>query len=77
MPVLGYVLFGIGNIIFFSMAMKKIPPSTAFAVWLGVAMAAAKLIDVTVFKQPYSFTQIFFILLILAGVLGLKMSETV
>ena len=74
-PVLGYVLFGIGNIIFFSMAMRKIPPSTAFAVWLGIAMAVTKIIDITVFKQPFSFSQIIFIMLILAGLAGLKLSE--
>jgi len=74
LPVLGYVVFGIGNIIFFSLAMKKLPASTAFAVWLGVAMAAVKVIDITVFKEPYSTMQLFCILLILAGIVGLKMN---
>lgn len=74
LPLLGYVIFGIGNIFFFSMAMRKLPASTAFAVWLGVAMVAAKVIDITVFKEPYSGMQIFFILLILAGIIGLKMN---
>lgn len=73
-PLLGYIAFGVGNIIFFSLAMRKIPPSTAFAVWLGVAMAFAKVIDITVFKQPFSMTQMLFILLILIGVVGLRAS---
>lgn len=72
LPVLSYVVFGVLNIVFFSLAMRRIPASTAFAVWVGVAMAAAKLIDITVFRQPFSAAQIFFILLILAGVIGLK-----
>ncbi len=72
LPVLCYIVFGVLNIIFFSLAMRKIPASTAFAVWVGVAMAATKVIDIMVFKQPYSLQQLFFILLILAGVIGLK-----
>jgi len=72
LPVVSYVVFGVLNIIFFSLAMRKIPASTAFAVWVGVAVAATKLIDILIFKQPYSFAQIFFILLVLAGVIGLK-----
>jgi quaternary ammonium compound-resistance protein SugE len=72
LPVFSYVVFGVLNIIFFSLAMRKIPASTAFAVWVGVAMAATKLIDIMIFKQPYSLQQVFFILLILAGVVGLK-----
>ena len=62
-PVLSYIVFGVLNIVFFSLAMRKIPAATAFAVWVGVAMAAAKVIDITVFKQPFSGAQIFFTLL--------------
>lgn len=75
-PLAGYIVFGVGNIIFFSMAMRKIPASTAFAIWLGVAMTMAKVIDITVFKEPYSFAQLLFILLILIGIVGLKVTES-
>jgi len=75
LPVIGYIAFGIGNIIFFSLAMRRLPASTAFAVWLGVAMAAAKVVDIAVFKEPYSGMQILFILLILTGIVGLRMSS--
>jgi quaternary ammonium compound-resistance protein SugE len=71
-PLIGYILFGIGNIIFFSMAIKQIPASTAMAIWLGVALVGVKLVDIFVFKQPYNFYQFFYFTLILIGVIGLK-----
>jgi len=71
-PFLGYIVFGIANIIFFSMAIKQIPASTAMAVWLGTALIGVKLVDIFVFKQSYNFYQFFYFALILIGIIGLK-----
>lgn len=72
LPLLGYIFLGIGNIIFFSMAIKQIPASTAMAVWIGVALIGVKIVDVTVFKQGYGFWELFFFGVILVGLIGLK-----
>ncbi|HWB28161.1 MAG TPA: SMR family transporter [Chitinophagaceae bacterium] len=72
LPLLGYIFLGIGNIVFFSMAIKQIPASTAMAVWIGVALIGVKIVDVTVFKQGYSFGELFFFGIILVGLIGLK-----
>src|ERR1044072_9537023 len=37
-PLLGYILFGLANVFFFSLSVKQIPTSTALAVWMGVAI---------------------------------------
>lgn len=71
-PLLGYIVFGIGNIIFFSMALKQIPASTAFAVWMAVALAGIKIVDISVLKQPVDAFQLFYFVLIIIGVIGLK-----
>ena len=72
-PLLGYILFGLGNVVFFSLATKSIPLSNAFAVWLGVALIATTLIDGLLFKEQLKLAHYFFLMLILAGVIGLKM----
>ncbi len=72
LPILGYVVFGVGNIILFSKAMKSIPAAIAYATWMSVALIFVKITDVTIFKEPITFLQVFFILLILTGVVGLK-----
>jgi len=75
LPILGYVVFGVGNIILFSKAMKTIPAGIAYATWMSVALVFVKVTDVTIFKQPITFLQVVFILLILIGVAGLKIYE--
>jgi quaternary ammonium compound-resistance protein SugE len=76
-PLAGYIVFGLVNIIFFSMAIKQIPASTAMAVWLGVALIGVKLVDIFVFKQPYNGYQFLYFGLILVGVIGLKRDSAI
>lgn len=71
-PFAGYIIFGVGNIVFFSMAMKQIPASTALAVWMGIALVGVKLVDISVFKEPYDLYQFFYMALIVIGIVGLK-----
>ncbi len=71
-PFVGYVVFGVGNVVFFSMAMKEIPASTALAVWMGTALIGVKLIELFFFKGNFDFFQFFFMALILVGIVGLK-----
>lgn len=71
-PFAGYILFGIGNIVFFSMAMKDIPASTALAVWMGTALIGVKLVELFFFKGNFDFFQFFYMALILIGIVGLK-----
>lgn len=75
LPAVLYVLFGLGNIIFFSKGMEKIPASTAFAVWMAVALVGVKLVDTLVLKEPFSYINILFFLLILVGIIGLKVTK--
>ena len=72
LPFLGYIFFGIGNIYFFSVAMKTIPTATAFAVWTAMTIVLIKLVDVIFFNQILTFSEIFFTLLIMVGIVGLK-----
>ena len=71
-PLLGYIAFGLSNIYFFSMAMKGIPASTAFAVWMGLALVFSRLLDIFVFNEVYNTQQIFFTGILLVGIVGLK-----
>jgi quaternary ammonium compound-resistance protein SugE len=71
-PFAGYILFGVGNIFFFSQSMKDIPASTALAVWMGITLVGVKLLDMTVFRESYNLYQFFYMGLILIGIVGLK-----
>lgn len=72
-PAIGYILFGIGNIFFFSLAMKEIPTAVAFTVWVAMSIVGLKLMDVLVFKaSSFDHKDFFFYALIIIGILGLK-----
>ncbi|MFY7786996.1 MAG: DMT family transporter [Thermoflexibacteraceae bacterium] len=71
-PLIGYIFFGVTNIVLFSMAIKKIPASTAFAVWMSLALVGTKAVELIGFKYQFSWANLFFVLLILIGIIGLK-----
>ncbi len=74
LPLLGYITFGILNVIFFSMALKHIPTAVAFAIWMGVALVGATVIDWLVFQNLLSVKQILFLLLVMVGIVGLRVT---
>jgi multidrug transporter EmrE-like cation transporter len=74
LPLLGYIGFGLANIYFFSLAMKQIPASTAFAIWMGVTLAGVKLIEVFYFKDANKPMDYLYLGLILIAIIGLKKS---
>ena len=71
-PFIGYILFGLANIYLFSLAIKQLPTAVAFAVWTATTLIFIKIAELIFFKQSISFVEIFFMLLIMAGILGLK-----
>jgi multidrug transporter EmrE-like cation transporter len=71
-PLLGYILFGISNITLFSAACKEIPMTIAFAVWTALALVIQTIIDVYVFKDAFNKKQLFYILLIIIGIIGMR-----
>jgi multidrug transporter EmrE-like cation transporter len=75
MPFAGYIAVGLGNIFFFSMAMKHISATTALAAWMGLTLIGTKLAEVYLFKQPSNFYQFLYMGLILAGIIGLKQTD--
>jgi quaternary ammonium compound-resistance protein SugE len=73
-PLIGYIVFGVGNIILFSMAMKYIPASTAFTTWMALTLIWVKVVDTLYFKEPFTYTHLIYMAFILIGIIGLKKS---
>jgi len=55
-----------------SFAMKSIPIGTAYAVWTGIGAAGVAVFGMFFFGESKEFARILCILLIVAGVIGLK-----
>ena len=60
--------------LFFAPALKVIPTGVAYAIWSGVGIAIVTLFGRFVFKQSLRPVQYGFIVLILAGAIGLNLT---
>lgn len=54
-------------------ATQILPVATVYAVFTGIGTAGTVLVEILLFGEPFSGTKIFFILLLLSGVIGLKL----
>jgi quaternary ammonium compound-resistance protein SugE len=60
---------------FLQQALKYIPIGTAYAVYTSIGAIGTVLIGMIFFKEPATIIRIGFILLIIAGVIGLKLTS--
>jgi quaternary ammonium compound-resistance protein SugE len=58
-------------------AMKSLPASTAYAIWVGIGVVGTAILGIAMLGEPATFGRIFSIGLILAGVIGLKLTTSV
>jgi quaternary ammonium compound-resistance protein SugE len=72
LPFAGYIIFGIGNIYFFSMAIKQMPVATAYAVWTALTLILVKAAGMTFLSEKVVWPEVFFMALIMTGILGMK-----
>ncbi len=57
---------------FLSIAIRKIPLGTAYAIWVGIGALGVAIVGMVWFKESRDFWRLFFIGLIVVGVVGLK-----
>src|SRR5690625_1201954 len=55
------------------MAGRKLPVGTVYAVFVGLGTAGTVFSDIVFFGEPFKVTKIILILVLLAGVVGLKL----
>ena len=53
-------------------AVRTLPLGTAYAVWTGIGAVGTVLAGIWFFGEPASFVRLFCVLLIIAGIIGLK-----
>ncbi|MGY0798225.1 quaternary ammonium compound efflux SMR transporter SugE [Lysobacter sp. A286] len=55
-------------------AMKSLPVGTAYAIWVGVGAVGTVILGVVLFDEPVNALRVGSILLIIAGLVGLKLA---
>lgn len=71
-PSLATAATMVASFYFLSQAVKAIPIGTAYAVWTGIGAAGTALLGILLFSESIAPARLFFLGLILAGVVGLK-----
>jgi Membrane transporters of cations and cationic drugs len=65
----------IASFYFLSLAVRTLPIGTAYAVWTGIGTVGAAVIGMIFFDEPRDIARILCILLIVAGIVGLKLAS--
>jgi quaternary ammonium compound-resistance protein SugE len=74
-PVALAVLCVIGSGAFLFLAQRTIPMGTAYAVWTGIGAAGTFVLGILFLGEPAHLQRWIFVGLIIAGIVGLKMSS--
>jgi len=73
-PSLGTVFAMVASMILLGIAMKTLPVGTAYAVWVGVGAVGTVVLGIVLFGEPAGALRIASIVLIVAGIVGLKLA---
>ena len=64
------------SILFLSQALKTLPVGTGYAVWTGIGATGTALLGIFLFGESRDAGRIVSILLIVAGIIGLKLASS-
>lgn len=65
----------IASVILLSLAMRTLPVGTAYAIWTGIGTVGAVALGILLFDEPLNATRVGCVALIVAGMVGLKLSH--
>ncbi|MBC2272688.1 multidrug efflux SMR transporter [Listeria welshimeri] len=71
------IIFMAASFFLLSHALKTIPIGTGYAIWTGIGAVGSVLLGMIVFKERKSVGKLLFISMIIAGVVGLKLTSGV
>ena len=72
-PTVATLAAMIGSMVLLALAVRTLPLGTAYAVWTGIGTAGAVLLGILLFNEPATLARLFFVGLIVAGIVGLKL----
>lgn len=73
-PTLWTVVVMVVSLLLLGIAMKGLPVGTAYSVWVGVGAVGTVVLGIWLFGEPADTGRLFSIALIVAGIIGLKLS---
>jgi quaternary ammonium compound-resistance protein SugE len=76
-PTLGTLAAMVVSLGLLGLAMKSLPVGTSYAVWVGVGAVGTAILGIVLLGEPASAGRLISLGLIVAGIVGLKLSSPV
>lgn len=64
-----------GSMYLLAKATQTLPIGTAYAVWVGIGAVGAGVLGIFLFKEPVTVARLFFLVLLVVAILGLKFTS--
>ncbi|HRN74710.1 quaternary ammonium compound efflux SMR transporter SugE [Ottowia sp.] len=74
-PTVGTVTAMTISVVLLGLAMRELPVGTAYAVWTGIGAVGTVILGIVLFNDPANAARLICVGLIIAGILGLKLTS--
>lgn len=65
----------VASFVLLGLAMKSLPVGTAYSIWVGIGAVGTVILGIFLFHEPTNLLRMVSVCLIVAGVIGLKLSS--
>jgi quaternary ammonium compound-resistance protein SugE len=72
-PTMAFTSLAMLSFFFLSLSLRSIPLGTSYAVWTGIGAFGTALIGIIYFGEPADFWRIFFLMMLIGSIIGLRM----
>ena len=74
-PSVGTAVSMLVSVVLLGLAMRDLPVGTAYAVWTGIGAVGTVILGIALFNDPANAARLVCVGLIVAGILGLKLTS--
>ncbi len=75
-PSVATVVSMVASFVLLGLAMKNLPVGTAYAVWVGIGALGTAIFGIVLFGESAQMLKILSLILICAGIVGLKLAHS-
>lgn len=76
-PSVGTLIAMVFSVVLLGIAMKSLPVGTAYAIWVGIGAVGTAILGIYLFEESANIGRLLSLGLIVAGIIGLKLSTPV
>ena len=75
-PSVWTAIAAVTSLVLLGLSVRTLPLGTAYAIWTGIGTVGTAVLGIVLFKEPATALRLSCIVLIMAGIVGLKLTAT-